>query len=142
MVFIVDASIAMKWFVEETLSREAISLTGLGVPLYAPDLFLSEVANAAWAFAERGEISQEHAQVIVDATTLGVPTIVASKPYIAAATALALRLQHPVPDCLYLTCAERLGGRVVTADARLLAAVKGTEADPHVCHLRDVVPGL
>ena len=38
MVFIVDASIAMKWFVEETLSREAISLTGLGVPLYAPDL--------------------------------------------------------------------------------------------------------
>jgi predicted nucleic acid-binding protein len=142
MVFVVDASVAIKWFVEEALSQEAALLTGLGVPLYAPDLFLAEVANAAWKLAERHEISLEHAQVIVDATTLGVPTIVASKPYIAAATALALRLQHPVHDCLYLTCAERLGGRMVTADARLLAAVKGTEADPHVCHLRDVVPAL
>ncbi len=111
-------------------------------PLYAPDLFLSEVANAAWKRAERHEISQEHAQVIADAATLGVPTIISSKPYIAVAAALALRLQHPVPDCLYLTCAERLGGRMVTANARLLAAVKGTEADPHVCHLRDVVSAL
>ena len=41
MVFVVDASVAIKWFVEEALSQEAALLTGLGVPLYAPDLFLA-----------------------------------------------------------------------------------------------------
>ena len=140
MVYVVDACIGIKWFVEEPLSREANLLTTLGVPLYAPDLFLSEVANTAWTLADQQQISQEHAQLIVDATTLGVPSIVSSKSVVSAAASLALRLQYPVSDCLYLACAEQLGGRMVTVDARLLAAMKGTEAGPHVCHLRDVVP--
>ena len=35
---------------------------------------------------------------------------------IEAAANLALELQHPLPDCLYLAAAERLGVALVTAD--------------------------
>jgi predicted nucleic acid-binding protein len=33
-----------------------------------------------------------------------------------AAAKLALELQHPLPDCLYLAVAERLGVALITAD--------------------------
>jgi predicted nucleic acid-binding protein len=36
--------------------------------------------------------------------------------YLAAASELALRLAHPLPDCLYLAVAERLGVVLITAD--------------------------
>jgi predicted nucleic acid-binding protein len=35
---------------------------------------------------------------------------------IEAATKLALELQHPLPDCLYLAASERLGIALITAD--------------------------
>jgi predicted nucleic acid-binding protein len=35
---------------------------------------------------------------------------------IEAAVKLALELQHPLPDCLYLAAAERLGVALITAD--------------------------
>ena len=139
---IVDTSVALKWFVEEPLSAEAMKLPELGPPLYAPDLFLAETASVAWRLVQRGDISVDHARNIVEAVTAGIPVILASAPYIVPATQLALALQHPVSECLYLACAREIGGRMVTADARLLAAVKGTEADPFICHLRDVVPAL
>ena len=35
---------------------------------------------------------------------------------IEAAARLAMALQHPLPDCLYLAAAERLGAALITAD--------------------------
>ena len=49
------------------------------------------------------------------------------------------KLDHPAYDCFYLAAAQHVEGCMVTVDARLLAAVKGTEAGSLVCHLRDVV---
>jgi predicted nucleic acid-binding protein len=39
---------------------------------------------------------------------------------------MAVLLQHPLYDCLYLACAERAGTRLATADRRLIAAVHGS----------------
>ena len=142
MILIVDASIALSWFVEQPLSRHALHLVAAHSPLYAPDVFLTETACAAWRLAQQGAIAPAQAAGIADAVTEGVPAIFASGPYLGGAMQLALALQHPLPGCLYLACARELGGRVITTDARILAAVKGTEADPFICHLRDVVPAL
>lgn len=49
----------------------------------------------------------------------------------AEAARLALPLDHPVYDCLYLALAHRVGGSVVTADvqfAKTLASTKHGEA--------------
>lgn len=47
----------------------------------------------------------------------------------------ALRLRHPIYDCLYLARAERAGARLVIADDRLLAALAGTTLAPLAVHI-------
>lgn len=139
MTFVVDASVAIQWLVEEPMSRQASALQDLGEPLYAPDLFLAEMGNVVWKLARRGDISEAHARAIAKALHLGIPKILTSGPFLTAALDLTLALQHPVYDCLYLACAQQVKGRMVTVNARLLAAVKSTAAGPFVCHLCDVV---
>ena len=45
----------------------------------------------------------------------------------ADAARLALALDRPVYDCVYLALAYRISGQVVTADARLTNALAATE---------------
>ena len=44
--YVVDASIVVKWFVEEKWSDEASSLLEAEVTLIAPELLFAEVSNA------------------------------------------------------------------------------------------------
>jgi predicted nucleic acid-binding protein len=51
------------------------------------------------------------------------------------ATARTRRLHHPIYDCLYVALADLEGVPVVTADQRLLAAVRDTALAGHVFRL-------
>ena len=53
MTVIVDASVALKWVIEEDGSEAAGALL-LEEPLAAPDLLIVECANVLWAKARRG----------------------------------------------------------------------------------------
>lgn len=140
MDLIIDASIAIAWFVDQPLSPQALRLAELHTPLLALDVLPVEMASSAWRLAQERTITADYAAHIVSNITVNEISVCASAPYIVPATHLALSLQHPVSECLYLACARDIGGQMVTTNARLLAAVKGTEADPFVCHLRDIVP--
>jgi predicted nucleic acid-binding protein len=49
---IVDASVALKWFLsEEPHGGEALAILRDVAPLIAPDLLIAEVCNAAWRSA-------------------------------------------------------------------------------------------
>jgi predicted nucleic acid-binding protein len=50
--FIVDASVAVKWFVAETDSLVADELSASGHRIFAPGLIMTEVANAVDEFIE------------------------------------------------------------------------------------------
>jgi predicted nucleic acid-binding protein len=56
---VVDASVAIKWLVDEHDSWMAAQLRGADYDLYAPSLLASEVANILWKKARRGEIGRE-----------------------------------------------------------------------------------
>ena len=43
---VVDASVAVKWLVDEPLSVESASVLDSGAKLVAPDMLFSEVTNA------------------------------------------------------------------------------------------------
>jgi len=120
VTWVVDASVAAKWLFEEELTANARALLGAERPLVAPDLIYAEVANVAWKRALRGEISSEHARVSVRALpqllSLSVPTV----GLLNSALDVALTLEHPVYDCLYLALAEQREAHLVTADTRLL----------------------
>ena len=55
----------------------------------------------------------------------------------ADAVRLALALDHPVYDCVYLALAHRIGATVVTADRRFANAAAPTEHGESVMTLAD-----
>ena len=130
MKLIVDASVAVKWFFAESHSRESRQLLVPPMVLHAPDLILTEVANVIWKKARRKEIPS--AQPYVDELA-NLPSAIVLQPstgLVLSATALAVRIDHPVYDCIYLACAEAESVPLITADGRL--ARRAREAYPTV----------
>jgi predicted nucleic acid-binding protein len=137
MNLIVDASIVIKWFVAENLRDEARQLIIQGHNLHAPDLVVVELANIAWKKALRKEIDERQARVIVAASLAGAPIRHRASDFAERGTEIALSLGHPVYDCIYLACAEKLESILVTADTRLERAVRATRFAPRVVHLEN-----
>ena len=140
MTFLVDASVAIKWFVPETLHIEALSLLDGAEQLQAPDLLVVEVANIAWKKAIKGEISDEEARRIVTAIPRFFHVIHPSSDYAERALEIARSLRHPVYDCFYLACAEEAGTPLITADERLCRAVEGNSLGAIVRSLHTIDP--
>lgn len=122
MTTIVDASVAVKWVVEEEGSLEALRL--LDQPLMAPDLILTECANALWVKARRGGLPSTVVIERVDTLRSAPLTLVSQNELLPTAVDLALEIAHPIYDCLYLALAAREGGVVVTADRRFLRVAR------------------
>ena len=134
MMVVIDASVATKWFIKESGREQALKV--LDTPVrHAPDLVVAEVANVAWKKAVRGEITDDHARFMCASVASYFLVLHRSEALIARAIEIALRLRHPVYDCLYLACAERVGGRLITADERLLAALTDSVASSMAVHI-------
>ena len=120
---IIDASVGVKWLIPEADSAQANAL--IGNEMLVPSLFYSEVANAIWKKAGRGEVQIE--VLLPELTKLRLITeMLDDVAYFERALVLGNELGHPVYDCLYLAAAESLGDIVVTADARFLRKVAST----------------
>jgi predicted nucleic acid-binding protein len=140
MTVVVDASVALKWFVRETGREQAVRL--LEAPeRHAPDLIVAEVGNAAWKKAMRREVTGEQARFICAAVRRYFGVLHRSEGLIPRAIDIALQLRHPVYDCLYLACAERVGSRLVTADEKLLAHLHGTALVSLAVHVDAFIVG-
>ena len=121
MSLVVDASVALKWVLDETGRDAADAL--LDEDLVAPSLWLVEAADALWKRARRGEITAEEATERLAELYNAPVTSTPIEDDLPAALDLAHALGHPVYDCLYLALAIREGTQVVTADNRFWAAV-------------------
>jgi len=122
---VIDASIAVKWVIEEAGTSEALLLRRR-TRLVAPDLLTAECANILWKKVRRDEITADEALV---AGRLLVRSGIDLRPMsslLEATTQLALRLDHAAYDCLYLVLAEREKCPFVTADDRLLRKLAGS----------------
>jgi predicted nucleic acid-binding protein len=137
MSTVVDASVALKWFLPEPDSAKAEELLAAETILIAPTLIVSEVCNAAWKRLRRGETTAQHAGWIAERIgTLGM-MLIEDQTLAAAAMHIACRLDHPVYDCFYLAVAEQRDARMVTADRRLIARLQGTAWEHRVQALAD-----
>lgn len=125
---IVDASIAIKWFVAEQDTPAAVKFYEMSIAqgLSAPELIVAEVANAAWKKVLRGEISKRQALRIAGDLEASITRLFPIAMLVEHASEMAIELQHPVYDCLYLACAELLSEPMVTVDRRIIAAVANT----------------
>jgi len=120
---IVDASIAMKWVVNEPGTAEALTLKRTH-RLAAPDLLVAECANILWKKVRRGELAQEEASLAARLLQRVNINLRPMRNFLDAATRIAVMLDHPAYDCLYLAMAEAEETRFVTADDRLLRKLR------------------
>lgn len=144
MTYVVDASVAVKWFVLEDFHGHALSLlenhTG---DLEAPDFLVVEVTNVARTKFAKKEIAEKQARNIPSEIREYIGDFHPSAGLADRALDIAIALNHSVYDCLYLACAEAVGGVTLTVDERLCKVVEGTPYAPLVQHLKDeILPPL
>jgi predicted nucleic acid-binding protein len=134
---VIDASIAVKWVVEEDGTAEALSLRGQA-RLIAPDLLTAECANILWKKVRRCELSKDEAILAARLLQGADLELLPTRSLLAAAARIAIDLDHPAYDCVYVALAAANDCRFVTADERLLRRLgqRGREA------LRDRVISL
>lgn len=119
---IIDASVAVKWVVEESGSDRARGLSQ--ARLEAPDLLPVECANILWKKVRLGDLRQQEAARRLDLLLRAPVVLAGSRDLLEAALELAFELKHPVYDCVYLALALRRAIPLVTADQRLVAAAR------------------
>ena len=118
--FVVDAGVAIKWYVPEIHEKEAKRFLDPTYTLHVPELFFPELGNILWKKARLlkvSEITEREGGQIIDLLLNVLLTVHAMSPLLKAAYDLALGPKRTtVYDCCYLAAAIALGCRVVTAD--------------------------
>ena len=127
MKLVVDASVAVLWFVEQTHALHAVRLLDGTYRLCAPDFMLVEMANVLWKLRRRHQLTGPSSDKAMRELDGGDIAYLPTPPLLGRACAIADALDHPVYDCLYLAAAEATGVPVVTADRRFFdrAAASG-----------------
>jgi predicted nucleic acid-binding protein len=124
-MLVIDASIALKWFLNEPDSPAAAAV-GARQDLIAPDLLLAEVANALWRSVRIGRLPSDAAHSAVSRLPRELARLAPGAGLIGRAFEIATALDHPVYDGFYLALAEREATLLVTADQRLQGRITGT----------------
>jgi predicted nucleic acid-binding protein len=136
-MIVVDASVALKWFVDEDGSPTALSLLAGADRLLAPELVIAEICNAAWRMSRIGRMTREQVAIVAAQAGQLFHERVSLDALSVRATHMALRLDHPAYDCFYLALAEQREAQVVTADDRFVAKTRATPWDGRVVSLTD-----
>ncbi len=131
---IVDASVAIKLFLDEPLSDRADTLFDYlandpFVLFYAPDLLFVECANILWKYARRYGYPADNArQDLIDLTEIRL-NVVPIQELVADALEIALVYGVTAYDATYVALSQRLALPLVTAGEPLIQRLSGTEFD-------------
>jgi predicted nucleic acid-binding protein len=118
---VVDASVAIKWYVEEDDSETAHRILVSPPLLHAPALLKLELANGLWKNWRRKIVTIDQAGEAIESIDRTIGAWHDTGGLFAPAVKLAFDLDHVVYDCIYLALARQLGIPLITADKRLLA---------------------
>jgi predicted nucleic acid-binding protein len=126
VAYVVDASMVCAWIIEDeaTVTTDA-HLAAVGqAHAVAPSLLIYEVANALLSAHRRGRLSEvDYLRTL--AMVKRLPVEIVSRPQdVLADSTLALTHGLSIYDASYLSLARDRGFKLMTLDARLLAAAK------------------
>jgi predicted nucleic acid-binding protein len=124
---VVDASVAIKWFIPEKGSIEAIKLFTGRHRLFAPDIIRPEIGNILWKLHTRRLLTSDEAfQIIGDFLSMPIE-ICSSDSLMTSAFEIAVATGRTVYDSLYLAAAVERNAFMMTADQRLANALENTD---------------
>ena len=135
--YVVDASVAAKWYFPEELSDRADAVLEKAGEILAPGVLVLEVAQLAWKRARRGEIGEATADRIVSELRKVPFEINPAADLVSAALPLALHHGFTLTDAFYIALAVQAGCPLVTADRRLYDALRAGPLASHASWLGD-----
>ena len=116
MTLVVDANVALKWFVPQTDRLATLKVQSYAGRLIDPSMILPQVANGLWRHVRSGDISSVRANGAISALEKSFVEIVPDSQLTSPALTIAIALDHSPYDCIYLALAERENAKLVTAD--------------------------
>jgi predicted nucleic acid-binding protein len=131
---VVDASVIVKWFVQEDGRDAARHLVKLGCPCEAPELAIVEVAGALSLKVRANTLTWDQALASLRAMPDGTD-VRASAAFIEMAMNLSVEIDHHINDCLYLALALSEDKMLVTADVKFLNKLALTKYKTQVIRL-------
>ena len=131
--YVIDASVALKWFVEEEYSRTAVGLLQPSCGRLAPDLLLPELGNILWKKQRRKEIGREEGfRLLNDFKQIPV-TLFPSRELLGRAFEIAVTFERTLYDSMYVALAIAENCPLVTADRKLYNALSAGAMAKHLC---------
>jgi len=116
---VVDASVAIKWFIPEIYDTDALHLFKKKLRFIAPDLIFAEVTNILWKKNRLKELSLEAAtNILNDFKKMPIDSY-ESEFLLDTAWQIATAYQCTVYDSLYVALAKTKECIFVTADKTL-----------------------
>ena len=136
--YVVDASVAVKWYLPEIHDREAQRLLQGTEALLVPDLIFSEAGNILWKRVRSGQMLETEAQAVLQSLGALPLTVSPSWPLVLPALTIACQTQRTVYDSLYLALALRESAVMVTADEKFYNALQATPLATYLLWVADI----
>jgi predicted nucleic acid-binding protein len=136
--YVVDACVAMKWFVPEIHSEHALRLLRKKFPLQAPELIRAEFGNILRKKCRAGELDGATAGEILDDFRRSPLLAQPHGAYMRLAWEIALKHRQTFYDSLYLALAMAEKTRMVTADRKFYETLAGTSSGRNMLWIEEV----
>jgi predicted nucleic acid-binding protein len=137
---VVDASVAVKWFVPEDNSSEALLLLNARFRRHVPVLLQTEAAQTVWKKVyQRRELTSVEGRDILDSLMTTSMEIYDVTLLLGPAFDIALATGRTVYDSVYLALAVALGCKLVTADKKLYNALSAGPFAGDVLWVADLI---
>ncbi len=135
---VVDASVAIKWFIPEVHAIDASRLLQTNFKFLVPDLIFAEVGNILWKKCRRKELTLDIANEILDDFKRLPFNPYESEQLIDSAWHIANAHQCTIYDSLYLALSQSEGCLFVTADRTLCNILRTTYLANSLLWIEDV----
>jgi len=136
--YVVDASIAVKWFVPELYSIQAVRLLQQEAELLAPELILAEVGNILWKKCRIGELDATTAGELLQDFKRSALKIRQHAGLLETAWHIASQYRQTFYDSLYLSLAISAEARMATADRKFHDAIAATPLASHILWIENL----
>jgi predicted nucleic acid-binding protein len=138
---VLDASVAIKWYVPEVHTAEAIRFMSPAFAMHVPSFFAAECGNTIWKkTGQRRELTPEKGREILDELLAYPRQVHDSEALVPLALDLALAVGNAklaVYDFIYLALAVGLDCRLVTADRPFYDALAAGPHGPRLLWVAD-----
>lgn len=136
--FVVESTVAIKWFIPETHSSDAARLLEGRHELLANDMLLPESSGIISRKARLGELTLKECREVFKAVQSVPVSIYPSKDLLEGALEIAVAMDRPLSDGFNLALAVQQDCRLVTAGKKLHDTLQGTPFSMHVKWVGDV----